>query len=462
VQKPAASSSKDAGAGSSCQPLQESKATAAVAINPVANPIAGVMFNFGRSSDGGSNGSSSSKKGHGASPARSPKAAAGSPKGAFHSPRGAGGTAGTKAPNASRLGCAAVASSASAAAPKSVVAAAVAEAKMVKQKQRQGVVYNPKAFKAGDSSCSSSMTGMSTGNAVAPAPATVEVAAVRAAEPEVADVAHSKAPADAVAAATAGADAAFKPSSASVKGQQQQQSSKKTQPPCTAVKKQQQQQQGQQPKQVDQQQQQQQQQQLKPQSQPQPQLKVDVGIQTPAASPKTSGLGSPGSPADCTAEVVTCDSSHTSSSNTCGSGRGPHHKGKKQATSTAAKGKVALQASVAKGSAGKELAAATSSNAAHAPSQISVLLKVALVVVLLLSGGLFAALVLTRQGTPQQAGVAAAGSLDLQQQLEKMQDRVAELQWQLTERELQLATCASQDVFAADETQETMSDRLEF
>jgi hypothetical protein len=436
---------QDVTAGSSSQAVQDSKATAAVvASGAMAGGTAGVFFSFGHSSDGGSSSSSSSssKKGHGASPARSPKAAAAFPKGAVHSPRSAAGAAGSKVMTASRLGCAAaVAGSAGSAAPTSVVAAAVAEAKIVKQQQWQGVVYNPKAFKAGDSSCNST-EGMPAGIAAATGAA---AGAAHAVKPVAPDVALSDAPA--AAAATTRADAAAKPSSASDNNsqQQQQQSSKQTHSSCTAAKKPQYKQ-GQQPKQADQQQQ---------KAQPQPQLKVEVGKQTPAASPQASGLGTPGSPADCTAEVVTCDSSNTSSGNVCGSGRGALQKGKKQAAGTAAKGKGTLQAAaVTKGGAGKGAPPAASTavqhvNSSDPQSQIGLLWKVAVVVVLLLSGGLLAALMLTRTRTSPQQGVTSAGSLDLQQQLAAMQDRVAVLQQQLTEKELQLATCDGWDPAAA-------------
>jgi hypothetical protein len=312
---------------------------------------------------------------------------------------------------------------------------------MVKQQQRQGVVYNPTTFKAGDSSCSSTK-GTSAGIAAANGAAAAAATAVQAV---VQDVADSKAPAAVAPAATARADAAAKPSSTSDTSQQQQpQSSKKTHSSCTAAKKQQQKQ-GQQPKQPDQQQQQQQ----KAQSQPQPQLKVDVGKQAPVASPTASGLGTPGSPADCTAEVVTCDSSNGSSGNTCGSGRGALHKGKKQ---TAGKGTV--QAAGTTGIAGKGVPAAAGAAIKHVSSidpqsHNGLLWKVAVVLLLLLSGGLLAALMLTGPGAPQQQGVTTAGSLDLQQQLEAMQDRVAALQRQLTEKELQLATCDGWDPAAA-------------
>jgi TolA-binding protein len=79
--------------------------------------------------------------------------------------------------------------------------------------------------------------------------------------------------------------------------------------------------------------------------------------------------------------------------------------------------------------------------------QAGVLWKVAVVVLLLLSGGgLLAALVLAGRDPHQKAVLEAAGTFkaqqqQLQQQLEAMQERVAVLQRQLSEKELQLAAC---------------------
>jgi hypothetical protein len=146
---------------------------------------------------------------------------------------------------------------------------------------------------------------------------------------------------------------------------------------------------------------------------------------------------------------VTCDSSNGSSGNTCGSGRGALHKGKKQAA-----GKGTLQAAGTTDIAGKGMPAAAGTatkhvNSSDRQSQIGLLWKVAVVVLLLLSGGLLATLMLTRPGAEQQQGATTTGSLDLQQELEAMQERVAVLQRQLTEKELQLATCNGWDPAAA-------------